>query len=354
MARHFLILALVIIFAVPILVSAAPSAGLKPTSFFYFLDITVEKISLFFTFDPFEKAKKSLLNADERIEEIQVSKDNSKALARVANEYQKNLSQAFRHFEKIENPTQKAGFIISFENRSFAHRNTILSSHDESKNGEVRSALEGAARTYLNSFDAATQAANELLSEDEPAPEEKIAGLGDVPVMKTEVELVKHEEPSQQNSISSFSASQTKKEQTQLSQLTQCLEEAMRTIEKRKIGNEIQKQKCMKENEDNPLANYFCTSYVNVDLYIKACSTDSIATLLELGKAEAGSQGISIPSNGNAFFDSSNQSVLNSSFLPKETIEGFSEKFKRERIDTQLCENSGGKWYGYTIGCQKF
>ena len=45
-------------FVVPAQVSAATSAGVTPGSFFYFFDTTFENISLYFTFDSENKAKK--------------------------------------------------------------------------------------------------------------------------------------------------------------------------------------------------------------------------------------------------------------------------------------------------------
>ncbi|MBI5401027.1 MAG: hypothetical protein HZB12_02855 [Candidatus Yonathbacteria bacterium] len=55
----------------PMQVSAATNAGIKPRSFFYFLDTTFENVGLFFTFGSEGKAKKALEYADERLAEIE-------------------------------------------------------------------------------------------------------------------------------------------------------------------------------------------------------------------------------------------------------------------------------------------
>jgi S1-C subfamily serine protease len=110
----------------PISASAETNAGIGPSSFFYPLDLLGEKISLFFTKDPYEKAKKSLLNADERIAEIQTSKNNSKAIIKAGREYKNNITKSFASLENIKDLSQKAGFLTSFSNRNDNHRDTLF------------------------------------------------------------------------------------------------------------------------------------------------------------------------------------------------------------------------------------
>ncbi len=57
------------------------SPGLTPDSYFYFLDTFGEKINLFFTFSPEKKAEKALGYAEERIAEVKVMAEESKAEA---------------------------------------------------------------------------------------------------------------------------------------------------------------------------------------------------------------------------------------------------------------------------------
>src|SRR3989338_7735629 len=109
-----IILLLALLFIFPSFASAETTAGIKPDSFWYSFDLLGEKISLFFTRDPYEKAKKSTLFADERIAEIKASGDNKKAAIKAGNEFTRNISQSFESFDNIKDEPKKIGFLISF------------------------------------------------------------------------------------------------------------------------------------------------------------------------------------------------------------------------------------------------
>lgn len=117
-------------FVAPMQASAATSAGVKPDSFFYTFDLLGEKISLFLTRDPYEKAKKDILFADERITEIKASGDNQKAALKATNEFTKNISLSFESFDKIKEDDKKVGFLVSFENRYKEHWGALSSLYD--------------------------------------------------------------------------------------------------------------------------------------------------------------------------------------------------------------------------------
>lgn len=124
------ILLISLAFVAPTQASAATSAGVKPDSFFYTFDLLGEKISLFLTRDPYEKAKKDILFADERIAEIKASGDNQKAALKATNEFTKDISLSFESFDKIKEDDKKVGFLVSFENRYKEHWGALSSLYD--------------------------------------------------------------------------------------------------------------------------------------------------------------------------------------------------------------------------------
>ncbi len=66
-----------------------PKSGIKPDSFFYFLDTLWERIVLFFTFGTERKIEKALTYAGEKLAEakVMVEKNDSKALKKAIKEY---------------------------------------------------------------------------------------------------------------------------------------------------------------------------------------------------------------------------------------------------------------------------
>jgi len=129
-AGIFSILFFVLVLAVPFSASAETTAGIKPDSIFYSLDLLSEKVSLFFTQDAYEKAKKSILFADERIAEIKASADNQKAALRAGNEFTKDISRSFEAFDNITDDSKKVGLLVSFENRYKEHWGTMFSLYE--------------------------------------------------------------------------------------------------------------------------------------------------------------------------------------------------------------------------------
>lgn len=128
------ILFLLVAFALPVSASVTTTAGVKPGSILYVFDLLGEKISLFFTRDPYEKAKRLLLNADERIAEVRDSENNRKSAIRATDEFSKDISQAFKSFDSISDDQKKIGFLISFENRYKEHWNTLMSVYNKLSN----------------------------------------------------------------------------------------------------------------------------------------------------------------------------------------------------------------------------
>lgn len=121
---------LALLFVFPSIASAETTAGIKPDSFWYSFDLLGEKISLFFTRDPYEKAKKSILFADERIAEIKASTDNQEAALKAGNEFTKDISRSFEAFDNITDDSKKVGLLVSFENRYKEHWGTMFSLYE--------------------------------------------------------------------------------------------------------------------------------------------------------------------------------------------------------------------------------
>ncbi len=106
----FLITLLLIVSISPIFASAKTiNAGIGPNSIFYFFDIAIEKVNLFFTFNPQEKAKLTLEYADERKAELEeIDKEKTpKIYEETVNRYKKQISYAKYVSLDIEEPEKK-------------------------------------------------------------------------------------------------------------------------------------------------------------------------------------------------------------------------------------------------------
>ena len=94
--KTFIIVALVISVVMPFSVFAAPSAGIKPSSIFYFLDIAAERVGLFFTFNSEKKVRKALEYADERLAEVEAvaGDNNTEAVKTAITNYESSIALA--------------------------------------------------------------------------------------------------------------------------------------------------------------------------------------------------------------------------------------------------------------------
>lgn len=119
-----------LVFVAPMQVSAATNAGLKPGNFFYIFDTVSENISLFFTFNPENKAKKALEYADERLAEIEAisGENNPDAVKTAISNYESNVALATEKSKEVEDKGQEKNLLN-------------LISDNASKNQEVLSAV---------------------------------------------------------------------------------------------------------------------------------------------------------------------------------------------------------------------
>ncbi len=114
-------------FVVPVQVSAATNAGVKPGSFFYFFDTAFENIGLFFTFDSESKAKKALGYADERLAEIEAiaeEKNPDGVKTAIAN-YESNIALATEKSKEVKDKGQAETLLNSIADNNSRNQDVL-------------------------------------------------------------------------------------------------------------------------------------------------------------------------------------------------------------------------------------
>ena len=121
------ILLISLAFVVPAQASAATSAGVTPGSFFYFFDTTFENISLFFTFDSENKARKALEYADERLAEIEAvaeEKNPNGVKTAIAN-YESNIALATEKSKEVKDKGQAESLLTSISDNTAKNQEVL-------------------------------------------------------------------------------------------------------------------------------------------------------------------------------------------------------------------------------------
>ena len=120
----FLLLFIVSILIFPVSVSAETKAGLTPSSPFYFLDITFEKIGLFFTLNTEKRIEKYLKYSEERLAEAEeVANENKPELVEKAiKNYEKNISLATEESRTIEDKTRAEELLNEISENTSKHQ----------------------------------------------------------------------------------------------------------------------------------------------------------------------------------------------------------------------------------------
>lgn len=163
--KIFIVVAFVISVAMPFSVFAAPSAGIKPSSIFYFLDIVSEKIDLFFTFSTEKKVEKALLYADERLAEIEtVGLENKpEAVEKATKQYQSNIELATIKAKELED--EKAEKLLTTISESVSkHQNTLTEVYNKAPDN-AKAAVEKALETSIKGYEQALAQVTKLQSE---------------------------------------------------------------------------------------------------------------------------------------------------------------------------------------------
>ncbi|MDO8557270.1 MAG: DUF5667 domain-containing protein [Candidatus Jorgensenbacteria bacterium] len=166
---------LLIILVTPFSVSAAPGAGIKPTSIFYFLDIASEKVSLFFTLSHEQRAQKNLFYAEERLAEAETSAEekNSDAVKTAITNYESNIALASEESKQVENK-QKAGELFTSITDNISKQQEVLSRVLIKVPEETKETITQAIEVSKKSQEEATKQTAELNSEIEQLKQEII------------------------------------------------------------------------------------------------------------------------------------------------------------------------------------
>lgn len=193
--KTFIIAALIISTVMPFSVFAAPSAGIKPSSFFYFFDIASERISLFFTFNSEKKARKALEYADERLAEAEeVAGDkNTDAVKTAITNYESNIAFAAEKSRGIKEK-EKAEALLTTISDSTSRHQEILADVLAKVPDEAKEAITKAIEASRKGHEEALQKIAELKGEIEELKQE-VAELrqADSDKQSDEIEKLKKE-----------------------------------------------------------------------------------------------------------------------------------------------------------------
>lgn len=117
-----------LVLIVPNVTFAETGAGIRPNNFFYFLDIVLEKTSLFFTFNREEKVKKALMHAEERIAEIRESLEEGdvRAVAISLSGYENKIDSIAKNISKIKYAIDENVWFAVFANDIEEHHEFLV------------------------------------------------------------------------------------------------------------------------------------------------------------------------------------------------------------------------------------
>ena len=125
--KKYFIFALV--FLAPFFAFAAkPSAGLTPSSRFYFFEVLFEKIDLSFTFSSEKKAQKALGYADERLAEAEAvaEEKNTDAVKTAIAGYESNMALATEESKQIKDKGKTEELLNSITDNTSKHQEILL------------------------------------------------------------------------------------------------------------------------------------------------------------------------------------------------------------------------------------
>ena len=125
--KAVIILALTISIVMPFSVSAAQSAGIKPSSIFYFLDITSERIGLFFIFNPEKKARKALEYADERLAEVEAEAEDKdiEAVKTAITNYKSSVAFAVEKSRDLKEKEKAEALLATITDSTSKHQEVL-------------------------------------------------------------------------------------------------------------------------------------------------------------------------------------------------------------------------------------
>ena len=148
MKKYLISLALLVtlffIGGITVQASTDTDPGIKPGSFLYIFDTTFEKIGLFFTFSPEEKARKALTYADERLAEAkEVANDNNtKAIEEAMDGYEKEISLATEKSEELKDDKKKEELLNIISENTAKHQESLAVVLDKVPDGAKEAILK--------------------------------------------------------------------------------------------------------------------------------------------------------------------------------------------------------------------
>ena len=204
-------------FVAPMQVSAATNAGIKPGSFFYFLDTASEKVSLFFTFSPEGKAQKALEYADERLSEIEAVAENKnpEAVKTATENYESNIALATEKSKEVKDKGRAETLLTSITDNASRNQevlSAVLVKVPEEAKAAITQAIEASEKGQEEAVRQVAELKNEVEKLKKEVAElksketkvETNTQIAEVEKLKKEVEELK-----KQTSISSSQKQQT-------------------------------------------------------------------------------------------------------------------------------------------------
>lgn len=178
-------------FIAPMQALAATNAGVKPGSFFYFLDTTFENVGLFLTFNPEKKAQKALEHADERLAEIETiaEEKNPNAVKTALANYESNIALATEKSKEVKDKGQAETLLTSIADSSSRNREVLMA--------VLIKVPEEAKKAITQAIEASKRGQEEAL--------QKIAELkGEVEKLKQEIAELKEKDEEREKTIEEF------------------------------------------------------------------------------------------------------------------------------------------------------
>lgn len=201
-----LFLAIFLVLSAPVLVSAGPGAGIKPGSVFYFLDLSFEKVGLFFAFSPESKAKKFLKYADERAAEIVALALNNETehIEPTLEKYEGLIDELFSESKNIERGPKTEGILTSILEQTLRHQE-ILSGVSDNVPTTTKAIIDHAIQVSSQGYDRALEEVVKLREEIE-ALKQEIADIqqggvvdqsSEIAELRKEIEKLKRQQQQQ-------------------------------------------------------------------------------------------------------------------------------------------------------------
>lgn len=125
--RKVVVVVIIVVLTVPTFTWADTSAGIKPSSLFYFLDIAFEKVNLFFIFNSEKKANRALGYAEERLQEAKEEAEGNKpkAVEKAMKNYEASISLATEESREIKSESEAETLLNTISSNTSKHQEIL-------------------------------------------------------------------------------------------------------------------------------------------------------------------------------------------------------------------------------------